>query len=190
MAKNEKETGELLLLAGIREIEKNGLQNLSMRRIAAQCGISCAAPYKHYKNRDEFVLAIIRYINRCWSDIQQDIINKCGKDATPREILTEISVGYIDFLVDHPNFRSIILMKDENEDHIKEKASVSDRTMDYIYKYCESVKMSEADRQRKVFIIRSLIYGAAFLLDCGQLKKTPETYSMIRDCIMREFDLG
>lgn len=190
MSKFEKETGELLLLAGIEEIEKNGLQNLSMRKLAARCGISCAAPYKHYKNRDEFVLAIIRYINLCWSENQKEIIKNCGKDASPREILTEISVGYIDFLVEHPNFRSIILMKDENEDHIKEKASVSDRTMDYIRAYCGTVNMAEEDKERKVFIIRSLIYGAAFLLDCGQLKKVPETYSMIRECIMREFDLG
>ena len=99
-------------------------------------------------------------------------------------------MGYIDFLVDHPNFRSIILMKDESEDHIREKASVSDCTMDYIYKYCEAINMAEADRQRKVFVVRSLIYGAAFLLDCGQLKKDPATYAMIRECIMREFDLG
>ena len=190
MAKTEKETGELLLLAGIEEIEKNGIQNLSMRKLAARCGISCAAPYKHYRNRDEFILEIIRYINRCWSDVQRGIIKKCGKDATTREILTEISVGYIDFLVDHPNFRSIILMKDENEDHIREKASVSDCTMDYIYKYCEAINMAEADRQRKVFVVRSLIYGAAVLLDCGQLKKIPATYAMIRECIMREFDLG
>ena len=70
MAKTEKETGELLLLAGIEEIEKNGIQNLSMRKLAARCGISCAAPYKHFRNRDEFILKIIRYIYRGWSDVQ------------------------------------------------------------------------------------------------------------------------
>ncbi len=189
MIHSEIETGELLLLAGIEEIEKYGLHNMSMRRIAASCGVSCAAPYKHYKNRDEFILAIIKYINRCWADIQANIIKNCGEGASNRRILTEISVGYINFLVDHPNFRSIILMKDDNIEQIKEKASVSNCTMDYIKKYCTEVNMSDEDRVRKVFIIRSLIYGAAFMLDCGELAKSPESYAMIRECIRREFDL-
>ncbi len=189
MIHSEIETGELLLLAGIEEIEKHGLHNMSMRRIAAQCGVSCAAPYKHYKNRDEFILAIIRYINRCWAEIQAKIIKDCGDGASNRDILTEISVGYISFLVDHPNFRSIILMKDDNIEQIKEKASLSSTTVEYIRKYCKEVNMSEEDRVRKVFIIRSLIYGAAFMLDCGELPKDPDTFAMIRDCIRREFDL-
>ena len=50
-----KETGELLLLAGIEEIEKNGIQNLSMRKLAARCGISCAAPYKHFKDKEQML---------------------------------------------------------------------------------------------------------------------------------------
>ena len=70
----EKETAELLLLAGIEDIEKHGFQNMSMRRIAAACGVSCAAPYKHYKNRNEFLLAIINYINDNWRRIQEELL--------------------------------------------------------------------------------------------------------------------
>ena len=39
----EKETAELLLLAGIEDIEKHGFQNMSMRRIAAACGVDVSA---------------------------------------------------------------------------------------------------------------------------------------------------
>ena len=41
---------EKLLTAGIDEILIHGMGDFSLRRVAAACGASCAAPYKHFKN--------------------------------------------------------------------------------------------------------------------------------------------
>ena len=46
---------EKLLSAGIDEIVTHGVEGFSLRRVAAACGASCAAPYKHFKNKYEFV---------------------------------------------------------------------------------------------------------------------------------------
>ncbi len=186
----EKETAELLLLAGIEDIEKHGFQNMSMRRIAAACGVSCAAPYKHYKNRNEFLLAIINYINDNWRRIQEELLEE-NKGATNRELLIKISVAYIQFLVDHPNFRSIILMKDDNMSHeqIHAKMQVSRYTDEIITRYCEEVHMSTTDRKRKTFIVRSLIYGAALLMDSGELDKSDVDLLMVENSIDREFNI-
>ena len=43
---------EKLLAAGIDEIASYGIKNFSLRRVAAACGASCAAPYKHFKNNE------------------------------------------------------------------------------------------------------------------------------------------
>ena len=45
---------EKLLTAGIDEILTHGMGDFSLRRVAASCGASCAAPYKHFKNKEEF----------------------------------------------------------------------------------------------------------------------------------------
>lgn len=192
MPRAETETSELLVIAGISEIEKHGIQNLSMRRVASECGVSCAAPYKHYKNKNDFVLAIIQYINSQWSQIQEEVIKKAEKrKACIRELLTDISLAYIKFLVDHPNFRSIILMNDNamTPEQLKEKASVSKRTDMLIHEYCNQVNMSLGDRIRKTFVVRSLIYGAAYLMGSGELEKDEQNYQMVREAIQREFDL-
>ena len=47
-----------LVLAGIKEIERHGLADFSLRRVASLCGVSCAAPYRHYKNKNELILAV------------------------------------------------------------------------------------------------------------------------------------
>ena len=30
---------------------ENGTDNISLRKIAAECGVSCAAPYKHFEDK-------------------------------------------------------------------------------------------------------------------------------------------
>ena len=54
---------EKLLSAGIDEIAAHGVRDFSLRRVAAACGASCAAPYKHFKNKEEFLRATIEYID-------------------------------------------------------------------------------------------------------------------------------
>ena len=53
---NYKALKEKLLAAGIDEIALHGVSGFSLRRVAAACGASCAAPYKHFKNKEEFIM--------------------------------------------------------------------------------------------------------------------------------------
>ena len=99
---------EELILAGIKEIEQCGVRNLSMRRVAAACGVSCAAPYKHFTDKNDFILAMIRYINQQWYAQIHKIIAQYPGDV--RRQLVEISLAYIRFLVENPHFRSIMML--------------------------------------------------------------------------------
>ena len=54
---------EELLQAGIEEINAYGANGLSLRRVATACHVSTAAPYKHFKDKKEFIAAIIDYVN-------------------------------------------------------------------------------------------------------------------------------
>lgn len=189
---SESETRERLLLAGAHEIELYGLQNLSMRRVAAACGVSCAAPYKHYKNRSDFIIAIIRYIKEQWRLVQEDLKKRLGDDIPAREMLTELCIAYIKFLVEHPNFRSVLMTRstDMTPEQIREKTAVSTYTSEQIRKYCSEVNMSKADEKRKTFLVRSLLYGAAIMIESGELENSAESYEMVRRTIEREFELS
>lgn len=188
----EKQSGSLkeqLILAGIAEIEAHGVRGFSLRRVAKNCGVSCAAPYKHFTDLNDFLLAIVRYINQQWYAIQSDIIARYADD--PHRRLTEISIAYIEFLMENPHFRSIIMLREENISPVmqQEKSGLSEGTVDGIRAYCAAAGLSKADEIRKTFVIRSIIYGAALMLDNGQLPYTEENKQLIRDLIDREFDL-
>ena len=54
-----RNTREALILAGLEELNEYGIQHFSTRRVAKACGMSCAAPYKHFKDSHEFIAEIL-----------------------------------------------------------------------------------------------------------------------------------
>ena len=181
-------TKEKFLIAAVEELEEHGVSDFSIRRVAQRCDVSCGAPYKHFKNKNELILEVIRYINRQWYEYQSKVISDC---KTLREELIETSMSYIGFLCDHPAFLSILLLNDKNMDseQIAEKNSISNRTATLIEAYCREVSMSDKDAIRKIYAVRSFIFGAALMINGEVLPKDGTTLANIRYCITREFDL-
>lgn len=180
---------ERLLLAGIEEVSTNGVQNFSVRRVAASCGVSCAAPYKHFKDKSHFIASIVDYINGLWAQRQREILEEIP--GPPRKQLVAISCAYIRFLTENPHFRSVVMLKDDSIDKAYEnmRTKLSPISQDIIQQYCKSVGMSPEVAQIKTFIVRSLIYGAALMFDNGEIPYTEEMFDRVAKSIDREFDL-
>lgn len=181
-------TKEKFLIASVAELEEHGVTDFSIRRVAQRCEVSCGAPYKHFKNKNELILEVIRYINRQWYEYQRHLIAPC---ATLREELIETCMGYISFLCDHPSFLSILLLNDKTMDsaQIAEKNSIGNLTATLIQNYCLEVSMGQDVALRKIYAVRSFIFGAALMINGEVLPKNEETLNNIRYCITREFDL-
>lgn len=178
-----------LIEAGLREINENGVAHFSIRRVANACGVSCAAPARHFGDRKGFLEAIIQYVNQTWRTQQLALLEKC--QGTTREQLVELSVAYAKFLIDHPHFRSILMLKDKDFDNVYHRISgeLSSTTQVLAKRYREETNMPPEVFKRKLYVIRSLIFGASLLVDNGELEYDDNFVNMIRTCIDREFDL-
>ncbi len=51
-----------LIEKGIELVEEYGMQQLSLRKVAQACNVSHAAPYSHFKNKDDLISAMQSYI--------------------------------------------------------------------------------------------------------------------------------
>lgn len=184
----ERNTKIALIQAGIHEIREYGLNGMSMRRIAAACGVSCATPYKHFKNRDEFILAMFSYIHQRWTAVQEEILRTYSE---PRRQIVETCMTYIRFLCDNPDFRAILFLQDESlsQEQMLAKSQISAGSKRMIAAFCHSQSIDVEVKRREVYIIRSMLYGAAFMLGSGELIDEPKTYEMIRSLIEREIDI-
>lgn len=181
---------EKFIVAAIEEMQTHGISAFSIRRVAEKCGVSSGAPYKHFKNKNELVLESIRYINKKWGELQEEVLAGCTED--PRKRLVELSISYVRFLCSNPAFQSVLMLNDKSlqPEQLAEKAKISDLTEKIISDYCKSVGMNDKDRIRKTYAVRSFIFGAAFMINSGFFKENEENLSLVRYCIEREFDLA
>lgn len=189
MAHRQKNTRLQLLLAGIEEINTQGIAGFSIRRVAEKCGVSCAAPYKHFKDKGAFIAAIIDHVNSQWAQRQQEVLSLCPRDL--RAQIVEVCVEYVKFLMENPFLRSILLLKDEGYDNLyhKPRGQMNSVSQQLEQAYFAASGMEPATQRRKLQLVRSLIFGSMFLFDTGELPYNDETLGNLRSQIDREFDL-
>lgn len=175
-----------LIEEGMAELNEFGYNNFSVRRIAAKCGVSCAAPYKHFKDKHSFVAAILDHITGIWTDRQEDIIASHEGDLLSQ--LREVCMEYIRFLVEVPYFRSAIMLKDESFDREfnRPRGRLSDASRALIDHCCRDFGVSDETRKATTYVIRSLIYGAALMFDNGEFEYCEENMDIVRSTIDRE----
>lgn len=184
-----RNTRESLILAGIDEINAHGVTKFSVRRVAERCKVSCSAPYKHFKNKQEFIAAIIEFVGEQWYERRQEILEKC--DDSPRSQLVEVSVGYISFFMEKPFFRSILMLKDEQLENLLHKSrwQIFSLSPMLLKEYFDAIGWNEGTLTRKKLIVRAMIFGSIVMLDTGELPYNEQTMEHIRYSIDREFDL-
>ena len=157
-----------------------------MRRIAQLCGVSCGAPYKHFGDRKEFIAAIIDDVNAQWHARQAELL--AAYEGDTRKQIVEMSTGYVQFLAENPHLRAILTLKDRDFDNVyhRVRGELSSPTQRLIERYCQEEQLDEETRQRKVYVVRSLIFGAAIQFDNGELPYSEHTLKMVHDSIERE----
>ncbi len=194
-SKNRKQRDKLtvrerLILAAIDEIEEVGFARFSLRHVAEVCGVSCAAPYKHFRNKRELINAILLFINAEWDRRQTDVLERF-KDASTRVKLVELALEFIRFMVENQQFRSILMIHDEtfDSDYLQIKSGLSARSKKLLLEYCQEVGMPEQVAKIKMYVTRSLLYGASLMLGNCELKYDDATMGFVRATIDREFDL-
>ena len=153
-----RNTREELIKAGVEEINRYGVAGFSMRRIAQLCGVSCGAPYKHFGDRKEFIAAIIDDVNAQWHARQAELL--AAYEGDTRKQIVEMSTGYVQFLAENPHLRAILTLKDRDFDNVyhRVRGELSSPTQRLIQRYCQEEQLDEETRQRKVYVLLSMIF--------------------------------
>ena len=180
---------EALILAGIQEINANGVANFSIRRVADACNVSCAAPYRHFESKRDFIAAIIDYVNDQWAAHQEELIAQC--DGSLRQQIITICLGYVRFLMEQPTYRSILMLKDEEFDNLyhKKRTQFGSLSQTLNAQLFEASGDSQEIWERKLMMVRSLIFGLVFLYDAGEFEYNETTLGYLRYTINREFEI-
>jgi AcrR family transcriptional regulator len=111
MAKNNYHHGNLkneLIEKGLEYIDKNGVESLSLRKLADAAGVSCAAPYSHFKNKEDFLTAIQDYITERFMDVLTGAAEFCNDKS---RLLIVLGISYVRFFYENPLYYSFLFDK-------------------------------------------------------------------------------
>ena len=167
---------ERLIQAGIQELEQNGPASFSLRRVAQNCGVSCAAPYKHFKDKQALLLAIAEEYNTQWAERQRKAVEAC-EGANPAVMLKAVCREYFMFLLENPNYCMLATQTDTatSKWHLHNLLGESSPTRRLIEEYCEKFGMSSDIANAKMYLLRAMLFGVAMMVGAGEMHLTPDT---------------
>ena len=167
---------EQLIITGISELENHGIADFSLRRVASDCNISCAAPYKHFKSKEAFIEAIFEHIKNQLNLLLDQVE---AFFSEPKICLMECCIAYIRFCIANPHFRSVLLLSDKN-------LPLGERVKKLI-PLCFP-EMEKEERDYRGYAARCIAYGSVSLLLKGELEYNERTVARIIENIMRELE--
>ena len=98
---HHKDLKNQLIEKGIELVNAEGLRSFSLRKVAAACGVSHAAPYSHFQNKDDLLEAMQSHITSEFSKILENTIATCG-DAPV--LLGNLGKAYVVFFMNNPHY--------------------------------------------------------------------------------------
>lgn len=99
---------QVLIEKGIELLITEGYINLSLRKVAKACGVSHAAPYNHFKDKDELLLAMQQHVEMEFARIlHQAVTDNVGDDG-----LLAMGLAYIRFFTRNPAYFSFMQIQD------------------------------------------------------------------------------
>lgn len=173
-----------LILSGISELCCHGVRDFSLRRVALSAHVSCAAPYRHFKDKDELILEIIKYIFSKWQLLCREIENAYSHD--PARLVVELAAANVAFWAANGNFRSVLTLEagDEAASSARDEMRIFDAP---IVSAIRALGVSRGFSDEKVrnleFFVTALIYGTVMLVISGKTEGTVSAISSMRSII-------
>ena len=99
-----------LITAGMRHVEKHGLNSLGLRQLALVTGVSPTAVYRHFADLEHLKAAVAKASREVLGKMMQDALNTAPKGKSTKAAIDRfLAIGgaYIDFGIKKSNLYEI-----------------------------------------------------------------------------------
>lgn len=161
MAENHYHHGDLkneLIKAGIDILTSEGLEALSLRRVARHAGVSHSAPYGHFEDKQALIAAIsAEGYRRLYTELENSA-KHAGSE--PQRKLIECGQAYVRFaLRDRDIFKVMFSGILEQEKKYPEYVEGSKKTFDFLVKIIEECQDIQLFRPAPKELLAVAIWG-------------------------------
>jgi AcrR family transcriptional regulator len=189
MESNSYHHGDLknaLIKAGVEILKKEGLGSLSLRKVAKQAGVSHAAPYSHFADKQALIAAVsTEGFKQLFGEIASVIELH---QADPGTLLIETAWAYVQFALNEPDhFKLMFSGVLEKEKEYPDFVEISQQNFSQLVKIveiCQQAGVLKSGSSDVVAVsVWSTVHGFTSLLLEGQISKTVLDKSSLKDLL-------
>jgi AcrR family transcriptional regulator len=162
-----------LVRAAMELLEEGGERALSLRAVARRAGVSPAAPYRHYADREALVSAVAAVGYR---ELAERLAAAHPSPSTPEQ-LASVAVAYVQFALERPALFRIMFGEPCDRDNDERVAATTAVSL-YVRAIVER-SFPQADADALATAVWALVHGLAFLHLDGKLNAP--TQSVVAD---------
>jgi AcrR family transcriptional regulator len=190
MPKKNYHHGDLknaLTKAGVDILGKKGVAGLSLRKVAQKAGVSHAAPYAHFADKQALIAAIS-------TEGYQKLFNQLVAirekyQADPKRQLVEAAWAYVQFAQTDPaHFRVTFSSAVEHEKDYPALVEMTEKSFGEVVRIVEACQTSGLLRNGPVDMLAvsvwSIVHGFASLLIEGQISHTVLDRMTVREMLI------
>jgi AcrR family transcriptional regulator len=152
-----------LVQAAMELLEESGEAELSLRAVARRAGVSPAAPYRHYADREALVSAVATVGYR---ELAEQLAAAHPSPSTPEQ-LASVAIAYVQFALERPALFRIMFSEPCDRDNDERVAATAAVTA-YVRSIVERT-FPNADPDAMATAVWALVHGLAFLYLDGKL---------------------
>ena len=158
--------GQALIDAGIRFINENGEASLSLRKVAAACNVSHAAPYAHFKDKDDLLNAMKKSVTDRFTSELENAVKDAG---SADEALVEMGRTYVSFFSRNPDYFMFLFGKQNIAAHLQMNKEDKDDYPPFLLlrKYYKrhlkenKIKLSSEEQEIEMIKTWAIVHGMA-----------------------------
>ncbi|MGL4523275.1 MAG: TetR/AcrR family transcriptional regulator [Bacilli bacterium] len=158
-----------LLENGLLLLNEVGVSNFSLRKVAARCGVSHTAPYKHFENKEALLQGITDEVKWKFAAALKQQAENAQRDFTKNSI--ELGISYVVFMVENPEyFKFLFLNKSVSQIHYENGQFLPSEELAFeVFKKSARALFEQFDIPKEqeginILTMWSLVHGFALLL--------------------------
>ena len=156
---------DALIIAAAQLIEENASVDFAMIDAARRAGVSSAAPYRHFKDREALLEAVSEVAFLGLTETARSVSESVQRGT--EESIISIGKAYIKFVTDHPQFYDLMwgdmgLRAIESQDRDL-KTSGFYILVDSVSRWCESIGLHDYNALELAVKLWAMAHGLACL---------------------------
>ena len=179
-----------LIEAGIKIINENGEEALSLRKVAASCGVSHAAPYAHFPDKESLLNAIKETVTNSLIDELKSAANDPSVKSVEEAIMI-MGEKYILFFRKHPDYFNFLFQKQKIRIHTDMTTEDPDDyepfnyLKRYVKKFFKERNMNLTDTEQEMFLLHTwgIVQGLASVASMSYAEVSLPWEVIARECI-------